>query len=81
MTLYFAPRVIRETSQGIEHLPIDELMLQRREIWLNREIDSNLADGVIQQICIWRRSSPGRKSPCTSTAPAAPSARALPSTT
>ena len=50
MTLYFAPRVIRETSQGIEHLPIDELMLQRREIWLNREIDSNLADAVIQQI-------------------------------
>ena len=50
MNFYITPRVIRETSQGIEHIPIPDLMLQRREIWLTGEIDSQMADSVISQI-------------------------------
>ena len=50
MNYYTTPRLIRETSQGIEYIPIVEMMLSRREIWLTGEIDSQLADAVISQI-------------------------------
>lgn len=50
MNFYVVPRVLRETSQGTERFSLPDLMLQRREIWLSGEIDSNLADGVISQI-------------------------------
>lgn len=50
MSYYTTPRLIRETSQGIEYIPIVEMMLSRREIWLTGEIDSQLADAVISQI-------------------------------
>lgn len=39
----YTPNVIRETSEGLSCLPIADLMLQRREIWLTGEIDSKLA--------------------------------------
>lgn len=44
------PNVIRETSEGMSRIPIAELMLQRREIWLTGEINSELADSVICQL-------------------------------
>ena len=59
--IYNAPRVIRETSQGIEYIPITDLMLQRREIWLNGEIDSSMADAVISQILYLDAEQPGKE--------------------
>ena len=59
--LYTAPRVIRETSQGIEYIPITDLMLQRREVWLNGEIDSSMADAVISQILYLDAEQPGKE--------------------
>ena len=50
MNFYSAPRLIRETSKGIQFIPIREMMLSRREIWLTGEIDSGMADEVISQI-------------------------------
>lgn len=50
MSFYVTPRLIRETSQGIEFIPIAEMMLSRREIWLTGEINSQMADAVISQI-------------------------------
>ena len=50
MNFYSAPRLIRETSEGIQFIPIREMMLSRREIWLTGEIDSGMADEVISQI-------------------------------
>lgn len=44
------PDVIRETSEGLFRLPIADLMLQRREIWLTGEINSKLADSIICQL-------------------------------
>ena len=59
--IYNAPRVIRETSQGIEFIPITDLMLQRREVWLNGEIDSSMADAVISQILYLDAEQPGKE--------------------
>lgn len=50
MSLYFPPRIICETSQGIRCVSIADVMFQRREIWVNGEIDSSMADDVISQI-------------------------------
>ena len=47
---YYIPTIIRETSEGMARLPIADVMLQRREIWLTGEITSELADAVIAQI-------------------------------
>lgn len=59
--IYNAPRVIRETSRGIEYIPITDLMLQRREVWLNGEIDSSMADAVISQILYLDAEQPGKE--------------------
>ena len=59
MNLYTTPRVLRETSQGMEHIPIPELMLQRREIWLTGDINSDLADSVISQMLYLDGQAPG----------------------
>ena len=50
MNFYVAPRLIRETSQGIEFIHIAEMMLSHREIWLTGELDGQMADAVIRQI-------------------------------
>ena len=47
---YYTPTIIRETSEGMTRLPIADVMLQRREIWLTGEITSEVADAVIAQI-------------------------------
>lgn len=47
---YLKPNVIRETSEGLFCLPIEDLMLQRREIWLAGEIDDQLAGAVASQL-------------------------------
>ena len=46
----YLPNVIRETSEGIRCIPIADLMLQRREIWLTGEITSEQADDLIRQM-------------------------------
>lgn len=46
----YTPNVIRETAEGLSCIPIADLMLQRREIWLTGEIDSERADSVICQV-------------------------------
>ena len=46
----YTPNVIRETAEGLSCIPIADLMLQRREIWLTGEIDSEQADSVICQL-------------------------------
>lgn len=46
----YTPNVIRETAEGMSRIPIADLMLQRREIWLTGEIDSELADSIICQL-------------------------------
>lgn len=46
----YTPSVIRETSEGLSRIPIADLMLQRREVWLTGEITDALADSVICQL-------------------------------
>ncbi len=46
----YTPIVIRETSEGLARIPIADLMLQRREVWLTGEITGELADSVICQL-------------------------------
>lgn len=47
---YYMPCVIQDTSEGLTRLPIRDMMMQRREIWLTGEIDTELADAVICQL-------------------------------
>ena len=49
MTIY-PPNVIFETSEGLRCVPIADLMLQRREIWLTGEITDQTSDAIISQI-------------------------------
>lgn len=46
----YTPNVIRETSEGLSRIPIADLMLQRREVWLTGEINGELADSIICQL-------------------------------
>ena len=58
---YYIPTIIRETSEGMARLPIADVMLQRREIWLTGEITSELADAVIAQILHLDAEEPGEE--------------------
>ena len=58
---YYIPTIIRETSEGMARLPIADVMLQRREIWLTGEITSELADAVIAQILHLDAEAPGEE--------------------
>ncbi len=48
--LQISPRVIRETSQGTDCVHLEDLMFQRREIWLAGEISNDTADAVNSQL-------------------------------
>ena len=58
---YYIPTIIRETSEGMARLPIADVMLQRREIWLTGEITSELADAIIAQILHLDAEAPGEE--------------------
>ena len=58
---YYIPTIIRETSEGMARLPIADVMLQRREIWLTGEITSEVADAVIAQILHLDAEEPGEE--------------------
>ena len=58
---YYIPTIIRETSEGMARIPIADVMLQRREIWLTGEITSELADAVIAQILHLDAEAPGEE--------------------
>lgn len=58
---YYIPTIIRETSEGMARLPLADVMLQRREIWLTGEITSELADAVIAQILHLDAEAPGEE--------------------
>lgn len=58
---YYIPTIIRETSEGMARIPIADVMLQRREIWLTGEITSELADAVIAQILHLDAEEPGEE--------------------
>lgn len=50
MLTIYTPNVIRETAEGLSRIPIADLMLQCREIWLAGEINSEQADSVVCQL-------------------------------
>ena len=58
---YYIPTIIRETSEGMARLPIADVMLQRREIWLTGELTSELADAIIAQILHLDAEEPGEE--------------------
>lgn len=58
---YYIPTIIRETSEGMARLPIADVMLQRREIWLTGELTSELADAIIAQILHLDAEAPGEE--------------------
>ncbi len=49
MSIY-TPCIIRETSEGLSRVPIADLILQRREVWLTGEITGGLADSIVCQL-------------------------------
>ena len=48
--MQISPRVIRETSQGVECVHLEDLMFQNRAFWLSGNIDSNTADTINSQL-------------------------------
>lgn len=58
--LRLSPRVLRETSQGTESISPEDLMFQRREIWLSGQIDSDTADSINSQLLYLTADSPDK---------------------
>ena len=48
--MQITPQVIRETSQGTDRVPLEDIMFQRREIWLAGEINNDTADSINSQL-------------------------------
>ena len=48
--MQISPRVIRETSQGVECVHLADLMFQNRAFWLSGNIDGNSADTINSQL-------------------------------
>ena len=48
--MQISPRVIRETSQGVECVHLEDLMFQNRAFWLSGNIDGNSADTINSQL-------------------------------
>ena len=57
---FYTPSVIHESSMGLTRLSIADLMLQRREIWLSGEINSEQAGYIISQIFYLNEESPDK---------------------
>ena len=55
-----SPQVIRETSQGTDFIRPEDLMFQRREIWLSGTIDSDTADSINSQLLYLSADSPDK---------------------
>ena len=73
----YVPAILERTSEGVHRYAIQDAMLQRREIECLGEITPEAVNGLILQLRYLQQP----KSPCTSTAPAARSPAAWPSTT
>lgn len=57
----FPPQTIRETSQGIDHVAILDLMFQNREIWLTGEIDNDLANNTVSLLLYLAEEAPDKE--------------------
>ena len=72
---YILPSFVERTSQGLrEHNPYSKLF-EERIIFLGVQIDDTSANDVMAQLISWSRWTRTGTSPCTSTRPAARSAR------
>lgn len=59
--MQMTPRVIRETSQGIHNVHLEDLMFQRREIWLAGDITDDAADSINSQLLYLAAESPDKE--------------------
>lgn len=59
--LQMTPRVIQETSQGTKSVNLEDLMLQRREIWLAGDITDEAADSINSQLLYLAAASPEKE--------------------
>ena len=57
----FPPRTIRETSQGLYRIDINDLMFQNREIWLTGDIDESQANNISCQLLYLAEEAPDKE--------------------
>lgn len=59
--MQFSPRILRETSRGLNRVSPEDIMFQRREIWLSGEITSDTADCMNSQLLYLAADSPDQE--------------------
>lgn len=57
-TITFAPRIIRETSRGLECIALQDEMLANREVMAIGEINAELVNALIAQLLYLKKADP-----------------------
>lgn len=57
-TIYFAPQIIRESSRGLDSIPLQDDMLANREMMVVGQIDSESVNSLIAQLLHLKREDP-----------------------
>lgn len=57
-SIYFAPQIIRESSRGFDHIPLQDDMLTNRELMIIGQIDAEAVNSLIAQLLHLKREDP-----------------------
>ncbi len=57
-TIYFAPQIIRESSRGLDSIPLQDDMLANREMMVVGQIDAESVNSLIAQLLHLKREDP-----------------------
>ena len=57
-TIYFAPQIIRESSRGLDSIPLQDDMLANREMMVVGQIDAESVNSLIAQLRHLKREDP-----------------------
>jgi ATP-dependent Clp protease protease subunit len=81
ITNTFWPVVVEQTNRGWEQWSLPSRLLKERIIFLSSPINDEVAASICMQLLFLEADNPKKRSPCTSTRPAAWSRRGWRSTT
>ena len=55
----FGPNILRETSNGIYQIPVEDALFEKRDVYLTDAVDSDSATQLIQQFMYLEKENPG----------------------
>lgn len=56
----FGPNILRETSNGIHQIAIEDALLEKRDVYLTEAVNSATATALIQQFIYLEKENPGK---------------------